>query len=106
MLHLIKMKKIAALLLAVVFLLASLAPSAEAQRRRPSKTKHIAIGTAVGAVGGALIGGRKGALIGAGSGAAGGYGLYKYRKHKYHRHNRYYEKSRVSLKLRNRKAGW
>jgi uncharacterized membrane protein len=89
MFHSIAVKKIAALLLAVVFLIASLAPGAEAQRRRPSKTKHVAVGTAIGAVGGALIGGRKGALIGAGTGAAGGYGLYKYRKHKYHRHHRY-----------------
>jgi uncharacterized membrane protein len=86
MLHSITVKKIAALLLAVVFLIASLAPSAEAQRRRrPSKTKNVAVGTAIGAVGGALIGGRKGALIGAGAGAAGGYGLYKYKKHKHRR---------------------
>jgi uncharacterized protein YcfJ len=68
-------------------LLASLAPSAEAQRRRrPSKTKNIAVGTAIGAVGGALIGGGKGALIGAGAGAAGGYGVYKYKKHKRRRY--------------------
>lgn len=83
MLRLIKLKKIATLLLTLTFLLATLAPSAEAQRRRrPSKTKNIAVGTAIGAVGGALIGGKKGALIGAGAGAAGGYGLYKYKKSK------------------------
>lgn len=83
MFRFIKLKKIAILLLAVTFLLATLAPSAEAQRRRrPSKTKNIAVGTAIGAVGGALIGGKKGALIGAGAGAAGGYGVYKYKKHK------------------------
>jgi uncharacterized protein YcfJ len=82
----IKMKKIATLLLAVIFLLAAVAPDAEAQRRRrPSKTKNIAVGTAIGAVGGALLGGRKGALIGAGAGAAGGYGLYKVKKRKYRR---------------------
>jgi osmotically inducible lipoprotein OsmB len=87
MFHSIKVKKIAALLLAITFLLATLAPSAEAQRRRrPSKTKNVAVGTAIGAVGGALIGGRKGALIGAGAGAAGGYGLYKYKKRKHRRH--------------------
>lgn len=84
MFHSIKLKKLATVLLAVVFLLATLAPSAEAQRRRrrPSKTKNIAVSTAIGAVGGALIGGRKGALIGAGAGAAGGYGVYKYKKHR------------------------
>jgi len=86
MLRSIKLKKIATLLLAAIFLLATIAPDAEAQRRRrPSKTKNIAVGTAIGAVGGALIGGRKGALIGAGAGAAGGYGAYKYKKRKYRR---------------------
>jgi osmotically inducible lipoprotein OsmB len=86
MLQSIKLKKIAALLLAVIFLVATLAPDAEAQRRRrPSKTKNIAVGTAIGAVGGALIGGKKGALIGAGAGAAGGYGVYKYKKRKHRR---------------------
>ncbi len=71
------------LLLAAIFLVVSLAPSADAQRRRrPSKTKNIAVGTAVGAVGGALIGGRKGALIGAGAGAGAGYGVYKYKTRK------------------------
>jgi osmotically inducible lipoprotein OsmB len=87
MLRSIKLKKIATLLLAVIFLLVSIAPDAEAQRRRrrPSKTKNIAVGTAIGAVGGALIGGRKGALIGAGAGAAGGYGAYKLKKRKYRR---------------------
>jgi osmotically inducible lipoprotein OsmB len=79
----IKLKKMMALFLGVIFLLAILAPAAEAQRRRrPSKTKNVAVGTAIGAVGGALIGGKKGALIGAGAGAAGGYGLYKYKKNK------------------------
>jgi uncharacterized protein YcfJ len=79
----IKLKKIAMLLLAIAFLLVTLAPDVEAQRRRrPSKTKNIAVGTAIGAVGGALIGGKKGALIGAGAGAAGGYGVYKYKKRK------------------------
>jgi osmotically inducible lipoprotein OsmB len=84
MLRSIKMKRIATLLLAVIFLLVSIAPDAEAQRRRrrPSKTKNIAVGTAIGAVGGALIGGKKGALIGAGAGAAGGYGAYKLKKRK------------------------
>ena len=35
--------------------------------------KRVGIGSAIGAVGGAVIGGKKGALIGAGVGAAGGY---------------------------------
>lgn len=82
----INLRKIGATLLAIVFLIASLAPDVEAQRRRrPSKTKNIAVGTAIGAVGGALIGGKKGALIGAGAGAATGYGVYKYKKRKYRR---------------------
>jgi len=86
MFHSIRLRKIAALLLAVVFLVVSLSPGADAQRRRrPSKTKNIAVGTAAGAVGGALIGGKKGALIGAGAGAAAGYGVYKYKKRKYRR---------------------
>ena len=54
--------------------------------RRPSKTKHIAVGTAVGAVGGALIGGRKGALIGAGAGAGTGYLVYRHKKRKHRRY--------------------
>jgi uncharacterized protein YcfJ len=82
--------KFGAFLMAIIFMLATLAPTADAQRRyyrhhyqhRPSKSKHIAIGTAAGAVGGALIGGGKGAIIGAGAGAATGYGVYKYKKHK------------------------
>jgi uncharacterized protein YcfJ len=87
------LKKIGAMFLAVIFLLVSIAPASEAQRRyhrdrRPSKTKNIAVGTAIGAVGGALVGGRKGALIGAGAGAATGYGVYKYKKNKYKK--RYY----------------
>ncbi len=35
--------------------------------------KRTAIGAGIGALGGALIGGKKGALIGAGAGAGGGY---------------------------------
>jgi len=35
--------------------------------------KRTAIGAGIGALGGAVIGGKKGALIGAGIGAAGGY---------------------------------
>ncbi len=83
----LKPNRIGAVLLAIVFLVTSLAPYAEGQwrrhYRRPSKTKNIGVGTAIGAVGGALIGGRKGALIGAGAGAGAGYGVYKYKKNKY-----------------------
>jgi hypothetical protein len=89
----IGLKKLGAIFLAIMFLVATMTPVADAQQRyhrhrRPSKTKHIAVGTAIGAVGGALIGGRKGALIGAGAGAGTGYGVYKYKKNKYKK--RYY----------------
>ena len=93
----IDLKKLGAMLLAVMFLIVSIAPLSNAQERyyrhrRPSKTKNIAVGTAIGAVGGALIGGRKGALIGAGVGAGTGYGVYKYKKNKYNK--RYYSRYR------------
>jgi hypothetical protein len=84
----IELKKVGAILLAIMFLIITAAPAADAQwryHRRPSKTKHIAIGTAAGAVGGGLIGGGKGSLIGAGAGAGVGYGLYKYKKRKYNK---------------------
>ena len=89
----IGLKKLGAILLAVLFLITTMAPAADAQwryyrHRRPSKTKHIAVGTAIGAIGGALIGGRKGGLIGAGAGFGAGYGVYKYKKRKYK--DRYY----------------
>ena len=82
-------KSMLAIVLAVVFVLLTVAPSSFANSTRihgrPSKTKNIAVGTAIGAVGGALIGGRKGALIGAGAGAGTGYMLYRHKKHKYYR---------------------
>jgi uncharacterized protein YcfJ len=89
----IGLKNLGAILLAVMFLITTMAPAADAQGRyhrhhRPSKTKHIAVGTAIGAIGGALIGGRKGGLIGAGAGFGAGYGVYKYKKRKYK--DRYY----------------
>jgi len=82
------LKKIGAILLAVMFLITTMAPAADAQwsyhrHNRPSKTKNIAVGTAIGAIGGALIGGRKGGLIGAGAGFGAGYGVYRYKKHNY-----------------------
>ena len=84
MIQSVRKKNILALFLVAVFLVLALAPSGFAQqrRRRPSKTKHIAVGTAAGAVGGALIGGRKGAHIGAGAGAGTGYMVYRHKKRK------------------------
>ena len=89
----IGLKKLGAILLAVMFLITTMTPAADAQWRYhrhhlPSKTKHIAVGTAIGAIGGALIGGRNGGLIGAGAGFGAGYGVYKYKKRKYK--DRYY----------------
>jgi hypothetical protein len=49
-------------------------------RRGPSKVTHIAVGTGIGAAGGALIGGKKSALIGAGAGAGTGYVVYRHKK--------------------------
>lgn len=87
-------KNTLAVFLTMVFILLAVSPSAFAQRRYrhrrgPSKVAHIAVGTAVGAVGGALIGGRKGALIGAGAGAGTGYLVYRHKNHKVYRHNNY-----------------
>ncbi|MEW6733287.1 MAG: YMGG-like glycine zipper-containing protein [Acidobacteriota bacterium] len=72
-------------LVAVIFLAAPTSTLADHpyRYRRPSKTKHIGIGTAIGAIGGALIGGRKGALIGAGAGAGAGYLFYRNKRNKY-----------------------
>ena len=91
MIRVVQKRNVLALLLAVIFMVLTIAPISSAQRhhryyrRGPSKTKHIAVGTAIGAVGGALIGGKKGALIGAGAGAGGGYLVYHHKKH----HRRY-----------------
>ncbi|HZS06036.1 MAG TPA: YMGG-like glycine zipper-containing protein [Blastocatellia bacterium] len=91
MIRVVQKRNVLALLLAVIFMVLTIAPISSAQRhhryyrRGPSKTKHIAVGTAIGAVGGALIGGKKGALIGAGAGAGGGYLVYRHKKH----HRRY-----------------
>ena len=83
MIQSVRKKNILVMLLVAIFFVVSVAPGAFAQRRRrPSKTKNIAVGTAIGAVGGALIGGRKGALIGAGAGAGTGYVVYRHKKKK------------------------
>jgi osmotically inducible lipoprotein OsmB len=78
-------KNMLAVFLTMVLIVVAVSPGAFAQRRHrrgPSKVTHIAVGTAVGAVGGALIGGKKGALIGAGAGAGTGYIVYRHKKHK------------------------
>jgi uncharacterized protein YcfJ len=90
MIQTVKKKNIVAMFLALVFMVLLIAPDGFGQRRRyrhhrPSKTKHIAVGTAIGAVGGALIGGKKGALIGAGAGAGTGYVVYRHKKKKHYR---------------------
>jgi hypothetical protein len=54
-------------------------------RNPPNRTTHLAVGTAIGAIGGALIGGRKGALVGAGSGAGLGYIVYRNKRDRYER---------------------
>ena len=85
---LVKRNNIVSILIALV-LFVSLVIPVSAHRRpyrhKHSKTKHIAVGTAVGAVGGALLNGTKGALIGAGAGAGTGYLVYKYKKNKHRR---------------------
>ena len=87
MIRVVQKRNILAMLLAVILMVLTIAPISSAQhrhryyRRGPSKTKHIAVGTAIGAVGGALIGGKKGALIGAGAGAGTGYLVYRHKKH-------------------------
>jgi osmotically inducible lipoprotein OsmB len=90
MIQAVKKRNILALLLAIAFIVLSIAPDSFAHRRpyrhKHSKTKHIAIGTAAGAIGGALIGGKKGALIGAGAGAGTGYLVYRHKKRTSRRH--------------------
>ena len=80
-------------ILTFALLLVTVVVPADAQRRHwhrhrrpPSKTKHIAVGTAVGAVGGALVGGAPGALLGGGAGAGTGYLIYRHRRKNYRRH--------------------
>jgi osmotically inducible lipoprotein OsmB len=79
---------VAGLLIAVMltFVIPTDAQAHHRRHRRPSRTKHIVVGTAAGAVGGALIGGRKGALIGAGAGAGTGYLVYRHKKRKHRRY--------------------
>lgn len=86
------------LVLALIVLIATLAPSADAYKRRrrhnpqagkAKAAKRIGIGAAAGAAAGGLIGGRKGAVIGAGAGAAGGTAYHVHKKRQWRkRHSR------------------
>ena len=88
-------KYILAMFLAICLVILSAAPEGFAHRRpyrhHHSKTKGALVGGAVGAVGGALIGGKKGAVIGGAAGA--GTGAYvQHRKNQKQR--RYYRNHR------------
>ena len=87
-------KYIAAILLAIFLVILSAAPESFAHRRpyrhHHSKTKGALIGGGIGAVGGALIGGRKGALIGGAAGAGTGAYIQHRKNKRHHRHHRYY----------------
>lgn len=90
MTRLMNKQTVIAVLLSLALLL-GLCGSAAAQHRRHrrhhhSRTKGALIGGGVGAVGGALVGGRRGALIGAGAGAGTGYLI---QRHRNRRHRRY-----------------
>jgi hypothetical protein len=85
------------LLLAVCVLLVSIAPQADAAKRRrrhnpqagkAKAAKRIGVGAAIGAGAGGLIGGRKGALIGAGAGAGAGTAYHVHKKRSWRRHHR------------------
>ena len=86
---------ILALFLAICFAVLSAVPEASAHKRpyrhHHSKTKGALVGGAVGAVGGALIGGKKGAVIGGAAGAGTG-AIVQHRKNVKHR--RYYRHHR------------
>ena len=88
-------KYILAMFLAICFVVFSAVPESSAHVRsykhHHSKTKGAVVGGAIGAVGGALIGGGKGAVIGGAAGAGTG-ALVQHRKNvkqrRYHRHYR------------------
>jgi hypothetical protein len=90
--------RIITLVLAMVVLIATVAPSADAyarHRRRHNPeagkgkaAKRIGVGAAIGAGAGGLIGGRKGALIGAGAGAGAGAAYHVHKKRSWRRHHR------------------
>jgi hypothetical protein len=97
MLRLKRFKFISALLIACILLM-GLAATGSAMRRhrryrnpeggKKKAAKRIGIGTAIGAGGGGLIGGRKGALIGAGVGAGAGTAYHYHKKHQARRRRR------------------
>jgi hypothetical protein len=85
------------LILAVCVLLVSLAPEADAYKRRrrhnpqagkAKAAKRIGVGAAIGGAVGGVAGGRKGALIGAGAGAAGGAAYHVHKKRSWRKHHR------------------
>ena len=96
--HRLKEFKLIALILLACFVVLSLAPDIEAQRRRrhyrnreagkAKAAKRIGVGAAIGAGAGALIGGKKGALIGAGAGAGAGAAYHVHKKRSYRRRHR------------------
>ncbi|MEK6300925.1 MAG: YMGG-like glycine zipper-containing protein [Acidobacteriota bacterium] len=95
MIRSVSSKYILAMFLAICFVVLSAAPESSAHRRsyrhHHSKTKGALIGGAVGAVGGALIGGKKGAVIGGAAGAGTG-AVVQHRRNtrqrRYHRRHR------------------
>ena len=95
----LKKVRFVSMLLVLCLLVATMAETGMAQRRRhhyyrnpqagkAKAAKRIGVGTAIGAGAGALINGKSGALIGAGAGAAGGT-AYHYHKKRQARRRRY-----------------
>src|SRR6266850_673436 len=92
-------KRALAALLTIVLLIGAFGTFANAQRRSRGRYHHIhhsrakgaLIGAGIGAIAGALLGGKKGALIGAGAGAGSGYLI---QRHRNRRHRRYYTRRR------------
>ncbi len=88
--------RLVAMILAVLVLIGTLAPPADAYRHRRRRNpqagkakaaKRIGVGAAIGAGAGGLIGGRKGALIGAGAGAGAGAAYHVHKKRSWRRHH-------------------
>ena len=95
MIGVVRNKRMLATFLSLALILGtfgSLGVSARGRYRRPhhSRAKGALIGSAIGLVGGALVGGRRGALIGAGAGAGTGYLVQRNRNQR--RHRRYYRR--------------
>jgi hypothetical protein len=94
----LKRVKYIALVLMACLLLMSMAGVGMAQRRhrhnpqagKRKAAKRIGIGTGIGVVAGAALGGKKGALIGGGIGAAGGTAYHVHKKNQWNRRHRRY----------------